>query len=119
MRFAQRTQEEAFDQVIALTRKIPNEYEQNYVTALILGLSGRLLTENQQQRFKEVMRMTDIVREIEKEALEKGLQQGRQEGEQRKALEVALNLLAQGIDTEVIVKTTGLSREKVEELQKQ
>ena len=127
MRFAQRTQEEAFDQVIALTRKIPDEYEQNYVTALILGLSGRLLTERQQQRFKEVMRMTDIVREIEREALEKGIQQGLQQGHEKGLQEgrnegreeVALNLLAQGVELDVIVKATGLSREKVEELQKQ
>ena len=56
---------------------------------------------------------------IREEAREKGLEEGRQEGADAKALDVALNLLAQGIELDVIVKATGLSREKVEELQKQ
>ena len=50
---------------------------------------------------------------------EEAREEGRQEGADAKALEVALNLLAQGVELDVIVKATGLSREKVEELQKQ
>ena len=46
---------------------------------------------------------------------EEGVEEGRHKAQE----EIALRLLAQGIDIEVIVKTTGLNREKVEELQKQ
>ncbi len=43
MHFEQRTQGESFDEVLTLTRQIPDPEEQDYVTALILGLSGRKL----------------------------------------------------------------------------
>ena len=46
-------------------------------------------------------------------------EEGVEEGHHKAQDEIALRLLAQGIDIEVIVKTTGLNREKVEELQKQ
>ncbi len=56
---------------------------------------------------------------IREEAREEGLEEGRQEGRQEAQEEIALHLLAQGVDIDVIVKATSLSREKVEELQKQ
>jgi predicted transposase YdaD len=123
MHFEKRPRDEAFKEVLELTRKIPDTFEQNYVTALILGLSGRNLTDAQKQLLKETMRMTDVVRElvheIEQEALEKGRKEGQQEGAEKKAREVALNLLAEGVTVDVIAKATGLSREQIEELQKQ
>lgn len=42
------------------------------------------------------------------EGLEKGLEEGRQEGEKNKALEIARNMKALGLDDETIMKATGL-----------
>ena len=50
---------------------------------------------------------------------EEGLEEGIAKGALTKSLEITLRLLAEGVDIDVIVKATGLSREKVEELQKQ
>ncbi len=47
MRFEKRSRDDAFDQVLKLTRTIPDEYEQNDVTALILGFSGRSVLQYQ------------------------------------------------------------------------
>jgi len=43
------------------------------------------------------------------EGVEQGLQQGLQKGEQNKALEIAHNMLAAGIEPAIVAKTTGLS----------
>lgn len=114
MRFERRTKDEAFEQVVELTNQISDEYEQNYVTALILGFSGRSLNEAQKQRLKESMKMTDVVREIEDEALEKGIQQG----ERRKAAQVAEKMFRKGASISDVVDLTGLSEKEAEEIRR-
>lgn len=42
-----------------------------------------------------------------------------QDGADNKGREVALNLLAEGVNVDVIIKVTGLSRDTIEELRKQ
>lgn len=49
---------------------------------------------------------------IEK-GIEKGKQLGLAEGERKKALEVAKGLLKAEVDVEVIIKTTGLTKEEI------
>ncbi len=72
---------------------------------------------------KEAMGMTDVVRELmeeaEQEGWQKGLEQGRKEGLQQGRQEVALKLLAEGVSLDVVVKTTGLTREEMETLRRQ
>ena len=80
MNFERLTREQAFDKVVEITRKIPDRLEQNYVTALILGFSGREWSDKQEEQLKEVLRMTDVVREIEQEAEERGTEKGLQNG---------------------------------------
>jgi len=110
MRFEKRSRDDAFDQVLQLTRMIPDEYEQNYVTALILGLSGRSLTKEQESRLKGMMKMTNVVREIEQEA--------RQEGEHIKAIQVAEKMFRKGATVSDVVDITGLSEQEAEEIQR-
>ena len=107
MRFSKRTRDEVFEQVIGLTRLVPDKMEQNYITALILGLSGRMFNEEQNQRLKETMRMTDVVREIEREA------------EHKKAVQIARKLLAEDVSIDIIEKTTELSRDELDKLREQ
>lgn len=42
-----------------------------------------------------------------------------QDGADNKAREVALHLLAEGVNVDVIIKATGLHRDTIEELRKQ
>lgn len=48
-----------------------------------------------------------------KQGIEKGKQLGLEEGERKKALEVAKGLLKAGIGVEVIIETTGLTKEEI------
>ena len=119
MHFEQRTQEEAFEEVLTLTRQIPDPEEQDYVTALILGLSGRKLKKKQKHQLKEMLKMTNVVREIEQEALQKGRKEGREEGRKEGREEIARKLLAEGGSHERVARLTGLKLADVNKLAKQ
>ena len=118
MHFDKRTQAEAFDEVLTLTQQIPDFKEQDYVAALILGFSGRHLKKNQEQRLKEMLRMTNVVREIEQEALQKGLKEGRHEGEHLKAIQVAEKMFRKGSAVTDVADITGLSEQEAEEIRR-
>ncbi|MEM6753123.1 MAG: hypothetical protein AAF630_09165 [Cyanobacteria bacterium P01_C01_bin.38] len=49
----------------------------------------------------------------------KGIQKGIQEGTQQAAEQIAVNSLREGLSVEMVVKITGLSLEKVQQLQAQ
>ena len=111
MHFKKRTQEEAFEEVLTFTRQIPDPKEQDYVVALILELSGRQLKKKQEHQLKEMLKMTNVVREIEYEALQKGRTEEREE--------VARKLLAEGESHERVARLTGLKLADVNKLAKQ
>ncbi|HID91861.1 TPA: Rpn family recombination-promoting nuclease/putative transposase [Candidatus Peregrinibacteria bacterium] len=48
--------------------------------------------------------------------IEKGMQSGIEKGEKNKALEIAKNLIAQNIENSIIIISTGLSEEEIQEL---
>ena len=98
------TRGEAFERVLALTTRLPNRVEQDYIAALILGLSGRNLTTRQEERLMEVLRMTHVVQEIEQKAREEG------------RMETAKAMLAKGMDAALVSEVTGLSLEEVQRL---
>ena len=108
MRYERMTRGEAFERVLALTTRLPDKTEQDYIAALILGLSGRNLTTKQEERLMEVLRMTHVVQEIEQKA--------REEGEVKGRTEVAKAMLARGMDIAVVSEVTGLSLEEVQSL---
>jgi predicted transposase/invertase (TIGR01784 family) len=114
MHFEKHTQKEAFEEVLTLTRQIPDPEEQDYVVALILGLSGRQLKKNQEHQLKEMLKMTNVVREIEDEALQKGRKEGRKEEKQ----EVAEKMFRKGSTVSDVVDITGLSEKEAEEIRR-
>ncbi|SIT10091.1 RpnC/YadD family protein [Alicyclobacillus vulcanalis] len=118
MRFERRTREEAFEEIVEVVQRVPDVHEQNYLAALILGFSGRVMGDEQKEQLRRVLEMTDLLRELEREFEEKGIQKGIQKGELLKAREIAHHLLAEGVPIGVIEKATGLSREELEELKK-
>ncbi|MHB1681425.1 MAG: RpnC/YadD family protein [Bacilli bacterium] len=104
---------------IDLTLRLKNRMDQNYMVALIVGLSGSVMSRADQERLKEALRMTDLVKEMLDEAEHKARQEGRQEGMERGKTEAALGMIREGLDNATIAKVTGFPEEKVEELRKQ
>lgn len=77
------TQQQLVAQSVDLLPHIPKTH-QSYVGALIAGLTSNFLSADMLNSLKEVIRMTELIRQLEEEAiargLEKGLQQGREQG---------------------------------------
>ncbi|WP_029423503.1 transposase [Alicyclobacillus macrosporangiidus] len=114
MRFTTRTRDEAFEDIVDVVRRVPDRDEQNYVAALILGFSARVLAPEQKERLREVLRMTDLLREFEEELKEKWMQQG----ELLKAKEIAERMFRKGASVSDVVELTGLSEVEAEEIRK-
>ena len=69
MRFDRRSTTEAFARIIELIEQLP-EPEQTYVAAIFLGISGRMLSSEQQAELRRRLAMTDLLRTIDREARE-------------------------------------------------
>ena len=54
--------------------------------------------------------------EGKKQGIEEGIKEGIEKGEKNKTMEIAKKLLKKGIDIEVIIESTGLTKEEIEEL---
>ena len=65
--------------------------------------------------------VTSWERKARQEGIQQGVQQGVQQGIQQGVQEaqetIAINLLREGLSVELVIKTTGLSLERVRELQ--
>ncbi|HBW24917.1 MAG TPA: ISNCY family transposase, partial [Holosporales bacterium] len=48
---------------------------------------------------------------------EEGREEGREEGKRERELEMARSLLLQGVDIDIIISTTQLSKEEIEKIQ--
>ena len=119
------TKDEAFERILRMTRQIENRGEQDYVTALILGINGKQLSKAQKKRLREVLGMTGIVKEIWHDVLEEGKLEGRLEGKLEGRLEGKLEgkleaakaMLEDGLDVVRVSRLTGISVEELERLQ--
>ncbi|HHY22123.1 MAG TPA: hypothetical protein GX525_09685 [Bacilli bacterium] len=84
----------------------------------------QLQTELEQLPKEEEVQIMEMIsswerRGIEKgmeKGIEKGIEKGLSEGERKKAIEVALNLLKEGVDVPVIMRATGLTQSELEKL---
>jgi hypothetical protein len=114
MRFERRTRDEAFGEIIELVQRLPDREEQNYLAALILGFSARVLAPEQRERLRKVLEMTELLRELQEEFLEKGRQEGLHEGKR----EVAERMFRKGASVSDVVELTGLSEKEAEEIRK-
>ncbi|WP_241716064.1 transposase [Sulfoacidibacillus ferrooxidans] len=79
-----------------------------------------MMTEEQEKRLKEALKMTNILREIIQEAEDKGIKEGREkgleQGHEEEKRDIARMLLKLGDSVEKISKVTGLSVEVVEQM---
>ncbi len=110
MRFERRTRDEAFEEIIEVVQRLPDGHEQNYLAALILGFSGRVMADEQKQQPRRVLEMTDFLKELEKEFVEKG--------EWLKAREIAERMFRKGASISDVIELTGLSEQDAEEIRK-
>ena len=79
----------------------------------LLRLSGNdKERERYEKRFESLLEQNSLLANAER----KGLEKGKKEGENRKAIEIAINLIKNGLDNELIRNTTGLSLEVIKEL---
>lgn len=106
MRFVRRSKDEAFEEIVDLVRRLPERDERNYLAALILGFSARRLMDEQKRRLMEVLKMTEMLREIEQEA------------RQEERREIAKRLFRKGASVTDVMEVTGLSEEEAEEIRK-
>lgn len=111
MRHPRMSGQEVLQRTLDLAVAIPDDNERNLMAGILLGLSGKAMNEDDIQRLKEVLKMTDLVKAIEQEAA--------REAAESKAREIALTMLAEGVDVETVIRFTKLQREQVEELRKQ
>ena len=107
-----RNHEKAFERVLSLVPKVPDEAERNLVVAALLALGEKGLSEIEQARLrKELRQVSKIAQDLYEE--------GREEGEAKKAVAVARAMLADGMDVERIARLTGLPVEELEQLRKE
>ena len=107
MRHPRMSSQEVLQRTLELALAIVDENERNLMAGILLGLSGKAMSDEDVDRLKEVLRMTDPVKAIEREAAES------------KAREIAINLLMKGMAIDEVAEVTNLAREQVEELRKQ
>ena len=87
----------------------------------LLRLSGNdKERERYEKRFESLLEQNSLLANAERKGLEKGIEKGKKEGlkegENRKAIEIAINLIKNGLDNELIKNTTGLSIKEIKEL---
>ena len=57
-----------------------------------------------------------LIKEGYEQGLEQGMSQGLEQGSVNEKYEIAKNLLDNNVSIDIIIKSTGLSKEKIEEL---
>ena len=87
----------------------------------LLRLSGNdKERERYEKRFESLLEQNSLLANAERKGLQKGIEKGKKEGlkegENRKAIEIAINLIKNGLDNELIKNTTGLSIKEIKEL---
>ena len=60
--------------------------------------------------------LTTIAEQLEQKGIEKGIEKGREEGRSEALIAMTRSLLQQGVDLNIIMQCTGLTREKIESL---
>ena len=102
---------QAFEHVLALVPQVPQD-ERDLVVAALLALGEKGLCEAEQKRLRgELRQVSKMAQDLYEE--------GREEGATQKAAAAAKEMLADGLDTERIVRYTGLSIEQVEHLRQE
>lgn len=108
MRYPHTSKHLVFERVLELIERIPEIRERDYVAAVLVGLSDRILSTSERVRLKEgLMRMTELAKEIF------------EDGRLVERRELAINLLKDGMPISKVAELSRLNEKEVEELRKQ
>ncbi|MCI0184665.1 hypothetical protein MM817_02962 [Acidibacillus sp. S0AB] len=110
MRYERMTKEEAFERTLRLIQAIPDPHEQSLTTIVMLWISGRMMTEEQEKRLKEALKITNILREIIQEAEDEGIKAGREKGLEQARIVLIQRMLVKKLSPEEITNLTDIPR---------
>lgn len=99
------------EKVVDLAKQIEDETTQTFVITGILVSSDKFIDRDYAKSVRRYLSMTKVFQILEEEK-----QEAINLAEQKRTIEIAENLLKDGFDTVVIVRATGLSEEKIEEI---
>jgi predicted transposase/invertase (TIGR01784 family) len=101
--------------------RIEDRQTKSNIAASTAILAGLVLNKDLIQRVlrMEIMQESVIYQEIKQEGLTQGIAQGIAQGIEEATRLIAVNLIRDGLSLENIVKYTGLSLEKVQQLQRE
>ena len=100
--------------------KIMKEYKKEALDAShdeeVIGLYDKELEDfyNRQAAYYEIEEKA--MKEGLEKGIKKGIEQGIEQGENKKSIEIAKALLQNNVDINIIINSTGLSKEKIESL---
>ena len=69
-----------------------------------------------EKRKESILEKVSLIESAEQKGIEKGLREGKKEGANKKAIEIAKNLILNGLENELIKNSTGLDIDTINEL---
>ena len=100
---------------IELARSIADTTKQNACIAAAFAFTNRYLDDNGVNKLLEVLRMTDLVTLLVKDAVEDAVKDAVKD----EKIEIAKNLLRKGSTVEFVVEITGLAADTIQRLQEE
>ena len=83
----------------------------------LLRLSGNdKERERYEKRFESLLEQNSLLANAERKGLQKGIEKGKKEGAKQEKILIAINLIKNGLDNELIRNTTGLSIKEIIQL---
>ena len=95
------------------------QVEERYIKAEIAKFTPQEMREYETSKmaYRDIKNSVDTAkREGIAEGMELGMKQGMEKGMNQRSLEIARNMLADGVDINLIMKYSGLTQEQIEKL---
>ncbi|MEO3123621.1 hypothetical protein [Mediterraneibacter gnavus] len=108
--------QKVIEQVVDLAKQIEDENTQVFVITGILVSSDKFIDRDYAKSVRRYLSMTKVFQSLEEEKLEAVNIAKRNERHDTNVEEIAKSLLRDGIDTVVIMRATGFSKEQIEEI---
>ena len=105
------------EQVVDLAKQIEDENTQAFVITGILVSSDKFIDRDYAKSVRRYLSMTKVFQILEEEKQE-AINLAEKEGQRKSQLQIAENLIKAGVDTLMIMKGTGLTKEEIEEIKK-
>lgn len=103
------------EQVVDLAKQIADENMQAFVITGILVSSDKFIDRDYAKTVRRYLSMTKVFQILEEEKQE-AINLAEREGKRKSQLQIAENLLKDGLDTIIIMRATGLTKEEIENI---